>query len=439
MASFLLLLVLGFAFTGYLLPWDMKAFFATKVGINIGGILPVLGTYVVKLMQGGSEMGTLTLSRFFSLHVVVLPLLLLLTVGIHLYYIRLHGPTPPGIAVGASAEYKNRFYPLQLFRDSTVVFLVLAVVIGLAIAYGAPLEQKADPNDTHYIPRPDWYFYSLFQLLKIFEGNLEIVGAVILPGAFMTLLLLLPFIDRSPERKLSRRPVAAAVGGATIVMILLLTFLGAYEGNKARASAEAAPPAEGESPADVTPGDPARGFSLFAELKCGSCHWNISKDENFPPGLEYAGSKYKEAWLFDYLKDPHRVRWEEKNRRPVLRMPDFNLTDREARDLAAHLASFKMPGRFPSPEFDFMEADSDMVISGEELVAEYGCAGCHKIGNVGQNIAPELSHIGSKLQDAYLFHIVSSPDDIVPGTGMKDFQLEDIDVEDIVSYLRTLK
>ncbi|MFQ5824835.1 MAG: cytochrome bc complex cytochrome b subunit, partial [bacterium] len=212
----LLLLVMGFAFTGYLLPWDMKAFFATKVGINIAGIMPVLGQYIVKIMKGSSEMGTITLSRFFSLHVIILPSLLVLIVGGHLFYIRLYGPTPPGLKEGEQVEYTNRFYPLQLFRDSLIALIVFGVIVILAVKFGAPLEEKANPNDTGYIPRPDWYFYSLFQLLKIFEGKLEIIGAVIIPGAFFTLLILLPFLDKNPERRLSRRPLAVSLGSVII-------------------------------------------------------------------------------------------------------------------------------------------------------------------------------------------------------------------------------
>ncbi|MFQ5629290.1 MAG: cytochrome bc complex cytochrome b subunit, partial [bacterium] len=136
----LFLVVLGFAFTGYLLPWDMKAYFATKVGINVGGVIPVIGEYIIKIMQGGSEMSTLTLSRFYALHVIVLPLaLVLITIG-HVYFVRLHGPTPPGKKEGDEVEYTHKFYPLQLFKDSTVALVLIAVLVFLAAKYGAPLD-----------------------------------------------------------------------------------------------------------------------------------------------------------------------------------------------------------------------------------------------------------------------------------------------------------
>ena len=438
---FLLLIVLGFAFTGYLLPWDMKSYFATKVGINIGGITPVIGKYLTQILQGGSEMGTITLSRFFSLHVIVLPLLLVLLVGAHLFYIRLHGSTPPGLKEGDAVEYPNRFYPLQLFRDSLVAFVVVGVIVLLAAQFGAPLEEKANPNDTSYIPRPDWYFYSLFQLLKIFEGKLEIIGAIVLPGAFFTLLILLPFLDKNPERRLSKRPIAVSLGTAFILSILSLTAWGAYEGSEAKklmaarretATIEAAI----DEPFVV---DARVGQLLYTELKCGKCHDPVSQGGNLPPGLEFAGNKYRQAWLIDYLRNPHRIRWQRKDERPIIRMPDFNLTPEEATNLSAFLQNNLQIDKFPEPEFDWAEADSEMVESGQELFFEYGCFGCHKIAEEGQNLAPELSGVGRKLLESYMFHLIKNPNRIIPKTSMKDFQLEDEEVEDIVAYLRGLK
>jgi len=438
---FLLLIVLGFAFTGYLLPWDMKAYFATKVGINIGGITPVIGKQITKIMQGGSEMGSITLSRFFSLHVVVLPLLLVLLVGVHLFYIRLHGSTPPGLKEGDPVEYPNRFYPLQLFRDSLVAFVVIGVIVLLAAQFGAPLEEKANPNDTSYIPRPDWYFYSLFQLLKIFEGKLEIIGAIILPGAFFTLMIFLPFLDKNPERRLSKRPIALSLGSIIVFSILSLTAWGAYEGSEAKklmAAKRETVTVEGEidKPFVVSP---QLGQLLYTELKCGECHDQVSQGENLPPGLEFAGNKYRQGWLIDYLQNPHRIRWQRKDERPIIRMPDFNLTLEEATNLSVFLQNNLQNDKFPKPEFDWAEADSEMVESGQDLFFEYGCFGCHKIAEEGQNLAPALSQVGSKLLESYMFHLIKAPNRIIPKTSMKDFQLEDEEVEDIVAYLRGLK
>ncbi len=435
----LLLATLGFAFTGYLLPWDMKAYFATKVGINIAGVVPVIGPYIIKIMQGGSEMSTITLSRFYSLHVIVLPLLLVLLVGGHLYYIRSLGPTPPWQKEGDAVDYPSRFYPQQLFRDSAAAFLVIAVIMLLAANYGAHLEPKADPNDTSYVPRPDWYFYSLFQLLKIFEGKLEIIGAVILPGAFFTLMLLLPFIDRDPERELSRRPIASGVGATAVMAILILTIWGAADANRAKQQLEAKAEAQPEDVVRIQPGDPRNGETLYSALKCGECHQQTSQGLNIPPGLEFAGNKYQESWLVGYLTQPYRVRWAAKDQRPLVRMPNFDLTEQEARDLAAFLMRNKMDSNFPEPEFDWAEADSDMTLSGRDLIFEYGCVGCHKVSGEGQNVGPDLTHVGAKLSDSYLYHLIKTPQRIIPATPMKDFKLDPEEVEDMVAYLRGLQ
>ena len=185
--------------------------------------------------------------------------------------------------------------------------------------------------------------------------------------------------------------------------------------------------------------NPQLGQLLYTELKCGECHDQVSQGENLPPGLEFAGNKYRQGWLIDYLQNPHRIRWQRKDERPIIRMPDFDLTLEEATNLSAFLQNNLQDGKFPEPEFDWAEADSEMVESGQELFFEYGCFGCHKIAEEGQNLAPELSGVGSKLLESYMFHLIKAPNRIIPGTSMKDFQLEDEEVEDIVAYLRRLR
>lgn len=431
----LLLVTLGFAFTGYLLPWDMKAYFATKVGINIGGMAPGLGEIVVKVLQGGSEMSTITLSRFYSLHVIVLPLLLFGVVGFHILQVRIHGETPPRLRNDEPAEYPSRFYPGQLFRDSLAATIVIAIVFLLAYSFGAPLEPKANPNDTSYVPRPDWYFYSLFQLLKFFPGKLEIIGAIILPTIFFAALFLLPFYDKNRERLLSKRPLARVLGSSVMAVILILTTWGAYDG-KTSAPASDDIASVKKKGGDAIVADAAMGKQLYLELKCGKCHDQGSNGKNIPPGLEFAGNKYKQSWLVEYLQHPHRVRWENKDERPIARMPDFNLSKQEAFNLAAHLMSFEQPEKFAEPEFDWAETDSEMVLSGQELAFEYGCTGCHIIGDEGKNIGPALTAVGDKLIDSYIFNIIRAPKKIVPGTPMPNLKLEVEEIEDIVAYLR---
>ncbi|RMD96406.1 MAG: DUF4405 domain-containing protein [Calditrichaeota bacterium] len=435
----LLLIVLGFAFTGYLLPWDMKAYFATKVGINVGGSVPVVGHFLVKLLQGGSKMGSLTLTRFYALHIIILPLGLILLAGLHVVLIRLHGPTPPWRKEGEPVEYGHRFFPRQLFLDTLVASTVILVVVLLAAKYGAPLDPKADPNNTSYVPRPDWYFYGLFQLLKIFEGRLEFIGAVVIPGLFFTLLILLPFLDKNPERDLIRRPFISSLGASTTLVILVLTVWGAAEGQKSKKQFEANLADKARKPEAEMVADVDQGETLFMELKCAACHLLPSQEENIPPGLEFAGNKYQVSWLRDFLREPYRIRWIKKNQRPLVRMPNFDLSATEAANLAGYLMTYKMDFKFPAVDMDWTETDNDMVESGKDLFGELGCNSCHTLQGSGGKIGPDLSHVGSKLQENYMFHLIKSPDKIIPGTPMKDFKLEDDDVIDLVAYLKSLK
>jgi len=211
------LLVLAFGFTGYLLPWTQEAYFGTKVGTSIMGEVPVGGPLMQRIMLGGREITTLTLSRFFTIHVWLLPLLLILLAGTHVVLFRRSGPAGP---------YHHRddartelFYPRQAFLDSLVFLLIFIVLVVLSLKLKAPLGQQADPT-SDYLARPSWYFLPLFELLKYFPGNLTLIPTVVLPGIAFIVLAVLPFFDRKEERHPLRRPVA------TVLMLLGLTGFG---------------------------------------------------------------------------------------------------------------------------------------------------------------------------------------------------------------------
>jgi ubiquinol-cytochrome c reductase cytochrome b subunit len=198
----LLGVTLGFSLTGYLLPWDQKGYWATRVATNIAGTTPLLGRQIQQVLQGGAEYGSLTLTRFYSLHVGILPVLLVLLLVGHLVLFRKHGVTP---SATANPTKVDRFYPTQLAKDLGGVLLLFVVVAGLAIReHGAPLDCPADPA-SDYPARPEWYFLSLFQLLKYFEGRLEVVGSLVIPSLAGAYLALLPFWDRGPSRALRFR------------------------------------------------------------------------------------------------------------------------------------------------------------------------------------------------------------------------------------------
>src|SRR5512140_2626391 len=121
-------------------------------------------------------------------------------------------------------EHGVPFYPDIIFKDAVISFVIFLILIVLAAYLGAPLEARANPADTTYTPRPEWYFLFLFQALKYFPGNLEVVGAMVLPGLFILFLLLLPFIDKSPKRYFLNRPFASLAGLAVVAGIVYLTI-----------------------------------------------------------------------------------------------------------------------------------------------------------------------------------------------------------------------
>ncbi len=154
----------------------------------------------------------------------------------------------------AAKEKGVPFFPNIILKDTIVVLVIFVVLIALAYFVGAPLEARADPGDTTYTPRPEWYFLFLFQLLKYFPGNLEVIGVVLIPTIAIVLLFLLPFIDRSPRRHFMNRPIITGVTALTLAAIVFLSI---------QSVREAPPPAATEQ-GDAT-------AALYAQ-NCAACH-----------------------------------------------------------------------------------------------------------------------------------------------------------------------
>ncbi len=192
----LMQIVLGLSLTGYLLPWDQKGYWATRVATNIAGITPVIGPQVQQLLVGGTNYGHQTLTRFFAMHAGLLPALLVAFLVMHIAVFRRHGLTAPDAEWKANAT----FWPDQVLKDAVACLAVLAAVLLCVCLHGpgphggAELGAPADHTDKYDAARPEWYFLFLFQFLKFFEGTNEIYGAMVIPGAIMGFLFLMPFI-----------------------------------------------------------------------------------------------------------------------------------------------------------------------------------------------------------------------------------------------------
>lgn len=287
----LLLVTLVLGLTGYLLPWDMNAYFASQVSLNITGTAPVAGPLIQSIAQGGPVMGTETINRFFGLHVWLMPALLLLLVGAHLTIFRHNGPAGP-LAEDRRGMRAGRFWPDQVFMDTVISFFVFLIILLLAWIAPPFLDVKADPTNTTFVPYPAWYFLSLFGLLRLVPPQLDLVATIIVPTLFLILLILLPWLDRSDSRLASTRK-----GMLSAIMLVVGVIVGlsiysqfAIMGQQAAEAAAAVPvaapqasqpPALASSPGTVTAGgmpaaasgapSAAHGGQIFSQ-NCSACH-----------------------------------------------------------------------------------------------------------------------------------------------------------------------
>jgi len=228
---FLLGLALFFGFSGYLLPWNTLAYFATKVGTDVAGQVPVMGHLLTRILRGGEDVTGATLSRFYGIHVAILPLLTTGILGLHLFLVQKQGMSVPvELEQGGHPPKTMPFFPNFLLRDLVGWLTALAVLAALAAYFPWELGSKADP----YAPapagiRPEWYFMFMFQTLKYIPAKLgpidgELVGVMGfgLGGLF---LLLVPFLDRRSGRG-ERSPLFFWIGVGLVLYIAVLSVLG---------------------------------------------------------------------------------------------------------------------------------------------------------------------------------------------------------------------
>ncbi|MBF0506432.1 MAG: cytochrome b N-terminal domain-containing protein [Nitrospirae bacterium] len=222
----LLLVTMGFSFTGSPLTWDQHGYWAGEVGTSIAGTIPVVGDMQKRLLRGGEGMGQLTLSRFFALHTMVLPLLLVSAFGLHIIAFKVRGTVGPWDAL--KRRLSGPFWPDQVYKDVLTGSAIFILLIFLSVFVPPVFWGPVDILDTNYVPKPDWNFLFLYQVLKYFQGPLEPVGTVGVPTVIVLLFVTLPFTDRNPEKNPFRRPLVMLCGFIFAVTITALTLLGYY-------------------------------------------------------------------------------------------------------------------------------------------------------------------------------------------------------------------
>jgi ubiquinol-cytochrome c reductase cytochrome b subunit len=402
----LLLLSLGFALTGYLLPWDQKAYWATTVTINIARSTPFFGEQVANVMRGGADLGALTLLRWYAAHVFLLPAALIAFVVAHIYLMRRHGISGPLKEVPGEGK---AFFPYHAIKDTIAMALVFAVLLTFAVSFRVPLDAVADPSDASYVPRPEWYFLSLFQLLKYFPGRLEPVATVVIPGLVVGGLLALPFLDRGPDRHPLKRLLVVAAFALVGAAVISLTYLGFKD-----------------SP---THADPSRwgtlalaGREFSQDTRCEACH-RIGGAANPMASMRL---KRDAEWLRAHVADPEIIA--PGTRKP----PPGGMSQSQGRAVASYMHKVRAGGVAPE-------------IAGETRTAilVYGqwCGNCHIIDGEGVKQGPDLTRAGEKRDAKWLREWISDPEAVDELADMPAFndKLSEEELTAIANYLAARK
>jgi ubiquinol-cytochrome c reductase cytochrome b subunit len=412
----LLLLTLAYGLTGYLLPWDNRAYWGTVVTTQIAGQAPIIGPYLSRFLGGEGAIGVVTFARFYGMHVLLLPPVTTLLIVLHVYLVRKHGVAP---SLGDEALPPKKFYPQQVFKDTVAIFIAFVILFVMAIVVRIPLERLADPTDTTYIPRPEWYFLFLFQILKVFEGPLEVFGSVVLPGLAMLALLLVPFIDRGKMVKLSQRTVAIAVA--------CLAMLG-WTGLTVRAIATTPKPEVAEidfsGPTDwmeLTAQEMA-GIGYFRKENCVACHTVGEGKPKVGPDLAGPAIHRSADWMIAHFKRPQQMV-------PGSSMPPIHLTDSQLNTLAAFL--LKLTPR----NAEALGSAPDFAVEGAMVYQANSCGGCHQVNGNGMKVGPELDGLSKRRTKTWVERHFLEPQVMSPNTIMPVYKFSPHDMEQIIAYL----
>jgi ubiquinol-cytochrome c reductase cytochrome b subunit len=434
----LLQLVLALSLTGYLLPWDQKGYWATKVATSLTAAVPFVGADLQRLIVGGSDYGHHTLTRFFALHAGLIPGLIVALLVAHIYLFRRHGLT----ARQPLRKRDSPFWPDQVLKDAVACLAVLATVLFLIVRHrlfssagplGAELGAPADPSEEFSAARPDWYFLFLFQFLKAFKGNNEVWGAIVIPGLVMFVIFLMPFIGRwKLGHRFNLGLLFTILFGAGLLTFQATsqdranpTYRAAVRTAEQRAervrilaqSSAGIPPA---GAATLLRSDPlTQGPKLFAQ-KCAGCHRFDGHDGlgERPQGLQSASDLKGFAsreWLAGLL-DPKRI--VTSNYFGGTKFHEGKMVKFVTRDLAGDspeqkakiekiVAALSAEAQLKS-QLAADTRDASLIADGRNLIQnDVKCTDCHQFHKVDEDAtAPDLTGYGSR---RWLIGFLSDP------------------------------
>lgn len=421
--AILLLLTMGSSFTGYLLPWDQRAYWATNVASGIAGQVPLIGPWIQSLLIGSSQIGTLTLTRFFTFHISVIPILIALLIGLHIFLVIRQGISGPPSCIKkepAKSEDKQQvyeqqyeeckrggepFFPYTVAKDSIFAIIVVAIIITLSVVFPHTSEAPADPTSTSYNPRPEWYFLFFFQFLKFFPGWAEPIAAVLIPGVAILILIAIPFLDRGIGRFWKLRRPALAIGGLVVLGLIFLEVGGALTAPTVPQSAT----------------DPLvlAGEKVYRDINCAYCHSINGVGGAIGPDLSNVASQLTKDEIAAYLKNPDLMV-------PNTLHPKLQFTPDELNSLVAYLGTIGAPVSY-SPQ-------------APQLFTQ-NCSVCHTLNGVGGKVGPDLSREGSLRTMDFLRSFITDPASVVPGATMPAFKnvLSTDQINDLAAYLYSQK
>ena len=455
----LMLLTLGLGLTGNMLPWDQHGYWAAVVETVIAGGAPLIGPSIQRLAVGGPGIGNLTLTRMYGLHIGLLPTLFILCLMAHAALVRRHGLTPPRVVKDIEPAWPHQVF-YRLLAGAVVLGTLVAIVL---VNHGAPLEAPADPSGDDYPARPEWYFLWLFRLLKYFPGEREIIATVIVPGAILAVMFLIPLLDKVLPRGLAHflscAFVFGVVGGAGY-----LTYEGwhadaidsTYQAGRERANRAAARAIQLASDESVgIPPDGAsyllsrdplhRGGGLF-EAKCAGCHafgGRVPKEQS-AADLKGYGSR---DWIRGLLEKPDAPAYFGKaaNCEGMATWKSASkLSAKELDDVADFVATFASIDPEVSPD-DWAAAAKGANHPGRKPFYRE-CTDCHTMGNLVEREkktqeSPDLFAWGSPRWTARIIKAPGHPslygylaeEQKMPAFGG---QLTESDVSALVRYLK---
>lgn len=430
----LLLLLFAFALTGYLLPWDERGYGATRVATGLISLTPGIGESLRRVALGGKGYGHLTLTRFYAIHIIVLPLCLITVLALHLYARSRHGLKGQETS-SEDAPKATPYWPGQIFRTFLFTCIVFAVLLALATLHPAPLTAPADPA-TSYPARPEWYFLSLFQLLKtdIFTGSREVLGSHGLPTLLLFGLMILPFFDKDGSPAWRRKLILGSVA-----LVLLSVFglsmaaisddssdeqfknelvLGDERARVAKDLAKAGIPPEGAL--IMMRRSVWNGEKIFRQ-RCQECHEGEKRE-----GPELKGYLTVE-WVAELIKNPAH--------------PRFYGKSKLGKEGAMEASSLKQTSREAIAKFLLKLGTEEEKAKGERLFNKKGCADCHELNPELPCEGPNLYEYGSP---EWVRLSVANPKSFLRYgalSTMPAFQseLSDDEMEAVVGYLMTLR